>query len=137
MYDAIFSFYTQFGYSLHCARGQEKRKVNTDGSSRQCVCKQCPSLCFSFGVMAFLWVYDFPLCLWFSFGFMSFLIMIFNVLSGLGIRLNWMKEERCAMHKEPGRSSGGKICFLLPAALALACGSRREAYGDPESIVLD
>jgi len=74
-------------------------------------------------MFSFLWIYGFPLGLWFSFGFMVFLwVYVFllglcysyvlsglgicysYILSSLGIRLYGMEEERCASHKGPGRS---------------------------------
>jgi hypothetical protein len=53
-----------------------------------------------------LWVYVFP----------------------LGIRLYGMKEERCASHKGPERSCGGKVRLSPPLPLSLSGGSRQRVY---------
>jgi len=66
--------------------------------------------------MVFHWIYGFPLGSWFSFGSTSGSfpwdddIMMFFWICVSG----YTEEERCAWHKGPGMSGGGKIRVSSP-----------------------
>jgi len=93
----------------------------------------------------FLWVYGFPLGLWFSFGFMVFLwVYVFPlgicysyVLSGLGIRLFGVEEKRCALHKGPWRYRGRKRCFSHHCHSAWLRTERQLVNGDTGMMEID
>jgi len=73
-------------------------------------------------------LYVFPLTLWVSFGCTVFLwVYVCVFLSGYVILMifqvcvyGYTEEERCASHKGPGRSGGGKIHFSPPLIHSLA-----------------
>jgi len=145
---AIDWFHTWLGNNSYFARGQRKRRADRDCCKRKEVQKKWESWCFSFRVMVFLWVFGFPLGLWFflwvyvwvfplglclccSFEstFVFFPINSTSVafLWGYGILVffpvciyGYTEEERCASHTGPGISCGRKIHFSPPPTLSLA-----------------
>jgi len=90
--------------------------------------------------MVFLWIYSFPLGSWFFlwvyiyvFSFKSTFVFfpaksasmsslwVNGILMFLRVCVyGYTEEERCASHKGPGRSCGGKIRFSRPPPLSLA-----------------
>lgn len=77
-------------------------------------------LLFSFGFLVFLWVYVVPLGLCYSKVLSGLGIYYSDVLSSLGTRLYEMEEESCASRTGPGRSCGRNTHFSPPLPLGLA-----------------